>query len=861
MTDIEGSTRLLQRLGPAYPDALAQHHRIMRQAIKASSGFEVKTEGDSFVVVFKDAPDGLQAAVTAQRALTQAEWPEGTALNVRMGLHTGDIAFRDGQYVGVEIHRASRIASTANGGQVVVSGATRAAAARLPQGVTIRGLGLHQLKDFDQAEPLYQLDIDGLRTDFPPLASLSARFERLPTELSSFVGREREVSLASDLLRTTRLLTMTGPGGTGKTRLALQVARHCQESYRQGVAFVPLAPINDADLVPATIRGALGFTEEPGRGSMETLKDRLHDHEMLLVLDDFEQVLPASRHVADLLAGTRQVSVLVTSRAALHLAGEQELAVLPLALPHLGRTIDLEALAATESVALFVERAQRIRPDFRLDAANARSVALICERLDGLPLAIELAAARIKLLPPDQLLARLSRRLEILETGGGGVDRRRTLRGTIDLSHDLLDPPERVQFRRLAVFTGGATLEAIESVTRAIAGADGPVIADVLAPLGALVDHSLVYLTEAAGEPRYAMLQTIREYGMEQLGAAGEATRIEEAHARWFLARVEERAPRLTASPEALDEIEVDRDNVRAAVRWAIDHGQTELALRAAGWLWRFWHLRGHLREGLATCETVLDLPGVDPASEASARALYARASLLYWQGRPQEARDGYLASLEAAQASGSRPAEAEARFALAYVQAIFKEWSEAHREVREAGRLYEALGDQLGATNTLWADGYFSSLEGDWAAAARIFEATLPEVEAANDSFWMMQHRVTLAWTLQRLDRLDEARALMLKNLEGSLELGDRTMEHMAIQGLASIAAQEGDIERALRLAGAVEVIAEETGGQAPTELVIALDAVTLIREQGVPEEAIDRLVAEGRGMDHHAARALARG
>jgi tetratricopeptide (TPR) repeat protein len=441
------------------------------------------------------------------------------------------------------------------------------------------------------------------------------------------------------------------------------------------------------------------------------------------------------------------------------------------------------------------------------------------------------------------------------------MHQRRTLRGTIDLSHDLLEPAERVQFRRLAAFIGGATLEAIESVTRSIAGDDTHLIADVLGPLGALVDQSLVYPSEAAGEPRYGMLQTIREYGLEKLAAANEADAIEEAHARWFLARVEELAPRLTASPEALDDIEADHDNVRAAVRWAIDDGQTELALRAAGWLWRFWHLRGHLREGLAICENVLALPGVDPTSEATARALYARASLLYWQGRSEEARDGYLASLEAAQAAGSRPAEADARFALAYAQAIFKEWPEVHREVRASGRLFEELGDQLGSTNARWADGYFSSLEGDWEAAARIFEATLPEVEATSDSFWMMQHRVTLAWTLQRLGRLDEARDLMLRNLDGSLDLGDRTMEHMAIQGLASIAAQEGDVERALRLTGAVEAIAEDMGGKAPTELVIALDPVRLVREQGVPEESIERLLAEGRGLDPEAARALARG
>ncbi|MFV2063955.1 MAG: NB-ARC domain-containing protein, partial [Chloroflexota bacterium] len=750
---------------------------------------------------------------------------------------------------------------TAHGGQIVISAALRdTLGGDLPAGTSTHDLGEHRLKDFDEVVRLYQVDIEGLRTEFPPLASISARFDILPPELSTFVGRQDEVENISSLLAGSRLLTMTGPGGTGKTRLALQVARHCEESYEQGVAFVALAPITDARLVASTIRGALGFSEEPGLSSVQTLTTKLRHHQLLLILDNFEQVIEATDSVGALLEGTEHLTLLVTSRASLHLDGEQEFSVPPLGLPTADGVIDVAEVARSEAVGLFVDRARKARAGFRLNETNARAVAQICRRLDGLPLAIELAASRTKLLSPAQLLARLNKRMDLLGgTNTTPADQRRTLRGTIDWSHDLLSPSERITFRRLAVFVGGSSLEAIEAIVPATTEADDDQL-DVLETLGQLVDHSLVRSVEESGDSRFLMLETIREYGLERMGDANEVEVLAEAHARYYLERATALSPRFTSDPAALDEVEADHDNVRVALRWAMDHQQTQLALGATGALWRFWHLRGHLREGLGVCEDVLAMPDAQQTSEATPAALYARASLAYWQGDLEIGRLGYLASLKAARSSKTKAREAEALFALVYIYMIAKEWHAGHEAARAAIELYDELGDRLGSANARFADAYSFSLAGDWEEAAEGLHAVIGDVEATGDRFWAITNRVALAWTLVRLERIVEARDMFLLNLDGSIELGDQSMEQTAIQGMAMIAAEKGDDERALRLAGAADAIAENLGGKAPEGLIIAIDPVTVVRDRGTTEADISRLLDEGRQLSTEDARALAR-
>jgi predicted ATPase len=663
------------------------------------------------------------------------------------------------------------------------------------------------------------------------------------------------------LLSATRMLTLTGLGGTGKTRLALQVARHCEGSYPQGTAFVQLAPISDPDLVATSIRSSLGFAEEPGRRSVETLIEKLKHHEMLLVLDNFEQVLEASAMVSSLLEGTEHLTVMVTSRPALRIEGEQEFAVPPMAVPEPDAATSLDEVAGNESVLLFVDRARRSRPGFKLDDGNAGAVARICHRLDGLPLAIELAAARIKLLSPEALSARLATRLEALSPrSAAGADRRRTLRGTIDWSHDLLDDVERGVFRRLAIFTGGATLETIEALVPGDDESGLEAFGDVLDPMAALVDHSLLRQIETDAEPRYGMLETIGEYGLERLTDAGEAEAMAGAHARWFLGRAIELSPGFTAGPEGLDEIESELDNVRAALHWTMEQGRTQEALAAAAALWRFWHLRGHLREGLAVCEEVVTLPGADEPTEACAGALYAHASLKYWQGDTEQALEGYLGSLEAATAAGATAREAEAQFALAYAYGIFKDFDKGHAAAARAAELYDVLGDGLGRTNARFADAYLWSLAGRWEEARAGLERVIKEVDAHGDRFWSLNSRIVLAWTLTRLGEVEEAREILRGNLEGSIEFGDRSMENMAVQALATVAALDGDTDIALRLAGVAEAIAEDLGGKAPDELVIGLDPITLAREHGISAAETDRMVLEGRGLGAEEARAMAR-
>ena len=537
-TDIEGSTRLLQSLGEGYSDVLSQHHRLLREAVEGAGGVPIGTEGDSLFAAFDSPVAAVAAAVGAQRALAGADWPAGVSVRVRMGLHTGEGVVRDGTYVGLDVHRAARIAAVGHGGQVLLSDSTRALAEQsLPAGVVLRDLGRHRLKDLAQPEHIYDTVIEGLASEFPALRSLEAAPNNLPTQLTSFVGRAREVAEARRLLATTRLLTLTGPGGTGKTRLSLQVAAESIEDFPDGVFFVPLGPIEDAELVAPAIVSALGLHENPNEPPSARLIEYLRDRHLLLILDNFEQVLPAAGLVGDLLKGSPKVSVVVTSRATLHLYGEREYAVPPLGLPGSGADLDPATISQYEAVALFIQRAGAVRPDFQITAANAPAVAEICSRLDGLPLAIELAAARVKLLPPQALLARLGKSLETLEAGSMDLPaRQRTLRGAIAWSHDLLDDAAHQALRLLLHLrrwgrSGGGGIDLRRCVV------------DVLSGLAGLVDQSLVRQEEVDGEPRFVMLTTIREFAMERLVESGLAEDMARRHAAFCLGLAERAAP------------------------------------------------------------------------------------------------------------------------------------------------------------------------------------------------------------------------------------------------------------------------------------------------------------------------------
>jgi predicted ATPase/class 3 adenylate cyclase len=488
-TDVEGSTRMLQALGERYAAVHGGYARIVRDAIAANGGVEVSTEGDSFFAAFGDASGAVAAAVAAQRGLADAQWPPGARLRARMGLHTGAGTLGADNYLGLDVHLAARVAAAAHGGQIVLSDATRRLVEdRLPAGARLRDLGEHRLKDIEASQRLADVVVEGLPDAFPPPRTLDARPNNLPAQLTSFVGRRHEIDELRRLLARTRLLTLTGAGGSGKTRLAVQLAAEVLADYPDGAFFVDLSAVTDPALVASAVARALGVVEAPGRPILEVLKASVAASELLLVIDNFEQVIGAAPAVAQLLAAGPRVKVIVTSRIVLSLPGEQEYEVAPLNPPDLSRASDLEALRRSEAVQLFAERARAVRPQFEVTSGNATAVAEITARLDGLPLAIELAATRTKLLSPEQMLPRLQQRLSAITSTSRTVpQRQRTLRDAIAWSHDLLDPAEQRLFARLAAFTGGWTLEAAEFVCR-----PAEVGLDALDGLASLVDKSLI---------------------------------------------------------------------------------------------------------------------------------------------------------------------------------------------------------------------------------------------------------------------------------------------------------------------------------------------------------------------------------
>jgi predicted ATPase/class 3 adenylate cyclase len=636
-TDIEGSTRLLQRVGDAYAGLLAEHRRLLDESFRRHGGIVVDSEGDAFFVAFASAKDAVAGAADAQLALAGHDWHEENEIRVRMGLHTGEPRVVEGRYVGLDVHHAARVMAAGHGGQVLVSEATRAL---LDDAARLRDLGEHRLKDLSRPQRLYQLELDGLPGEFPALKTLDNRPTNLPVQPNELIGRERELGEASALLRNgLRVLTLTGTGGTGKTRLALQLAAEVSEAFPSGVFFVSLAPVQDWELVAPTIARTLGLREQPGETVLETLDGYLGDKELLLVLDNFEQVLAAAPSVAGLTAASPGLKLLVTSRTPLRLSGE--------------RTYPVPPLELSESVQLFAERAHAAALEFAVTDENEDAIAEICRRLDGLPLAIELAAPRIRSLPPPALLRRLDQRLKLLTGGAQDLDeRQRTLRATIEWSYELLPEAERELFAQLGVFVGGSRLEAAEALCDSIA-------IDLLDGLHSLVEKSLLrQRADADGEPRYWMLETIREYALELLDEAGALQDARRRHAEWFLALAERADVEARTGDQAawFDLLDADNANLRAAIDWAQETGDAELRLRLATALWGFWATRGHIAEGTSVLEEALRRAEARPA-----RALLGLCTLRLLRGQGEGLADDIAELLRACQELGNEYSLAQA--------------------------------------------------------------------------------------------------------------------------------------------------------------------------------------------------------
>jgi predicted ATPase/class 3 adenylate cyclase len=846
-SDIQGSTRLAERLGDGWPPLLDAHRDVIRQAIANRGGTEVGTEGDSFFVAFPSAPAAVAAAADAQRGLASAAWPAGAEITVRIGLHTGEASLAgeaSDNYVGLDVHRAARIAAAGHGGQVLLSNATRVLTEMsLPEGVTIRDLGERRLKDLTRPEHIHQLVIEGLPADFPPLKTLDATPNNLPTQLSSFLGREHELNEVVERLAGSRLLTLTGPGGTGKTRLSLQVGARVADVYPDGVFFVGLSSLRDANLVPATIAQELGLADRGGLSPMDAVTEHVRRRRMLLILDNFEQVTDAAPRVGELLAAAPDLAVLATSRSALRIYGEREYPVPPLAVPDPTHPGTPEALSQYEAVALFIERAVAVKPGFTVTNENAPAVAEISARLDGLPLAIELAAARINVLTPQAMLARLGDRLSLLSGGlQDRPERQQTLRGAIDWSYDLLDEGERALFRRLSAFSGGARLDAIESVCP---GEDLGI--DILDGLTSLIDKSLLrQVSDPDGEPRFLMLSTIREYATERLEESGRADDLRRSHAEHFTALTTRAARELLGEDKRrwLDWLEADRDNLRAAADWAVDQADAALALRMVASMWRFAQMRGYLVEGAERTRRALALPadGLDPVLRAD--ALEALGGLCWWMGDFDRCASAYQECLDLREQIGDKAAIAEAWYNLSFPVG-FGAMIEGKRELRsayyaidKARTLYTELGDRAGIAKAEWAYLTIGWRDEDFTTARE-------HGEKAEAMFRELGDQFQLGWALYDVGLIDvrekkaaDAGRRLREALRLFADARDVSGYVLVLDAFAALALLEGDEDRAARISGAVMNLESATGtGLNPSNRILAGYDPTYLRDK--PETA----------------------
>lgn len=802
-TDIEGSTKLWETFPEAMKAALARHDGLLRRAIEEADGYVFKTIGDAFCAAFPSAAAALAAALAAQQRLAAEPWGEVGEVRVRMALHTGQADERDADYFGPTVNRVARLLATGHGGQVVLSAAARNGLPEpLPPGVTLLDLGDHRLKDLQSPEHVFQLVHPDLVSEFPPLRSLDHRPNNLPVQPTPLIGREAELAELHQLLTSdgVRLVNLVGFGGTGKTRLALQAAADTLEAFRDGTFFVPLDVVTSEAEVGPAIAQALHLRDTGGRSALETVEDYLRERQALLLLDNFEHVMGAAGLVAGLLAACPRLKLLVTSRFVLNLRAERQFPVAPLAAPPVPWQGAPERLLEYPAAALFVDRAAAVRPGFALDAAAAPAVAAICARLDGLPLAIELAAARSKLLAPAALLDRLERRLPLLTGGARDLPRRQqTMQAAIAWSHDLLEPGEQALFARLGAFAGGFDFEAAEAVC-----GDAPDL-DVLDGLASLVDKSLLRQEEVEGAPRFTLLETIREFAAARLAERPEAAAVMAFHAQHYLTFAETTAAELRGATQAagLARLEREHGNLRVALLTTTETGMVDAAVRLAVALFRFWALHGHVPEGRAWLARLLALPGLDGVAAAlRARLLERAAQLALWDDDWSAAGPLAGRSRGLYRELGDRAGEAAAQFLLAGAMAREGEdIAGAERLIDECLAISRSVDDRQGAANALSGLARIASLRGDDARARTLWQECLALYRETGE-------RVSEGGALGALGRIalragDATTALAPLEAAMALwrELGDEGHQAETLHSLGQAAEQTGDPARARAL------------------------------------------------------------
>ena len=859
-TDIEGSTRLWEqepeRMGPA----LACHDAIARAAVERHHGVVVKMSGDGVHAVFDDPLDALSATLELQQALIDPEATNGIPLRVRCGLHAGASERRDNDFFGRAVNRAARIMSSAHGGQILVSDAVAALIReRLPDGVTLHDLGSARLRDLASPEHIYQVAHLQLRQDFPALRSLEATPNNLPQQVTSFIGRERELAEVKGLLDRTRLLTLVGAGGIGKTRLSLQAAADAMDEFPDGVWFVELAPLTDAQRLPQAVATVLGVKEEAGRPVIEALLKHLKDRQLLLVLDNCEHIVQACAELASqVLQAAPKLKVLASSRERLRTAGEQIYAVPTLSLPDADRALTAESLKQFEAARLFIERAVAVQPSFEATDRNAHDISDICLRLDGIPFALELAAARVRALPVDALAARLGDRFRLL--GGGdraALPRQQTLRAMIDWSYDLLTEAERTVLRRLALFAGGWTLEAAE----AVAAGDDVNESDVLDLMSHLVEKSLVVMEPAGG--RYRLLDTVRQYAQERLEESGEGDTGRDRHLAFYLAFAARARPQLVGAEQGewLARLDQERENLLSAHVWCSDaRDGVESGLKLASSLRRYWMIRGLLGLGHRVTIEALARSPAHERSQTRCQALFDAGQLSGWMGRYQEAQAYLEESLAVARAIGDKQMVARAlqplgmalhgQGDLATARAHFEEGLVLARELKNKRELAAALN----------ALAQLNRAEGELEAAEPLYQDALALAREMGDPESVAIALLNLAMVSVSRGSGDQAREMLLEvcaivDENGSKPLGESVLEVCA--GLGALCKQW---QRAARFYGAAEGQTERTGlHRDPTDEMFLAPLIARARE-AVGSAAFAAAATAGRALNYEEAAVEAR-
>ena len=894
-TDIEGSTKLAQRFGAAYTELLERHQQLVREALR--DGAEISTAGDSFFVAFDSAVTAVEAAVAAQRALHAHDWPPEGAIRIRIGLHTGQATLSGGDYVGLDVHRAARIATAGRGSQVLLSESTYALTHRqLPDGITIRDLGPHRLRDLMVPEHLFELVIAGLAADFPRLMTLDDRRTNLPIQLTSFIGRERETGELHALAKNQRLITVIGAGGTGKTRLALQVAGELVDPYPDGVWLVELAPVTAAELVAQEVARTLSVQDEPGRTIQETLIDFVRLKRLLLILDNCEHVIGSvAMLVSTLFRSAPSLAVLATSREALGISGETVYPLPSMGVPPTMRTADhdrdadgewLSTVAASEAVRLFVERAAAVQPSFELEVDNAEAIGDICRRLDGIPLAIELAAARVTLLSVQDIDARLGDRFRLL-TGGSraALPRQQTLQALIDWSWDLLEERDRKLLRRLSVFVGGATLYAATAVT-------GEPELEALEGIGRLVDRSLV-VAEPGSPSRYRLLETTRQYGRERLVAAAEVTDLRDAHLRFCIELAEHADIELRGHGmmSALGRLDADAENLRSALEWAFETNP-ESALRLSLAMALYWRshsmlegfdrmrqavdligrrdqpdvgsaalrtrvlaaaanlawLTGNAAAGLPWAERAVTLVGSGDDATARYEALAALAMTLLFSGATERVIELTAEAQSLAEAAGDWFIVAFSEAGLAQFDAERGDMESAERRVMHAAHAAERAGNPGLNAFVALSQGRVAGFWGRLAEARGAFERAITGYSLVGDVRLGLVARSDLAHALRMGGELEEAEPIYRDTIHAWLHAGNRGAIANQLESFAFIAVSRQEHARAARLLGAAEAIREAASAPMLPHERREYDAAVGTMREGISAAALNAEWAAGR-------------